>query len=301
MEHILSCNTHAAAGVSQKRVWQPAIEGRNTLTVKSEEAWATEIRRRFGGSIDLAVAIGQFHGSGSPIESGISSFRSWRSISGRRRKLYSVVYKSKRPVSMLQATRNQYNAEISAGSLMPLESKRIAALLLANPDAAQWLDAIEVQNILQKKTPATARRQATLIRKRLMTLDPQGWEMIATRENEVANQLLLAASIKHSYLLGDFFRLVYALRQRGLEPALAANSWHDFLTEITHHDAAVANWSDSTKAKLFQVIVRILAETKFLESARSMRITPQALHPDVARYLRKHHETYVLECLERTA
>jgi len=201
---------------------------------------------------------------------------------------------------MLQATRTRYNAEISAGSLMPLESKRVAALLLAKPDEAAWLDAIEVQNILQKKTPATARRQATLIRKRLMTLAPQAWEMIATRESEVANQLLLAASIKHSQLLGDFLRIVYAQRQRGLEEALSANSWHDFLTEIAHHDTAVAGWSESTKAKLFQVIVRILAEAKFLENARSMRITPQALHPDVSRFLRKHHDTYVLECLERT-
>ncbi len=202
---------------------------------------------------------------------------------------------------MLQVTRTRYNAEISAGSLMPLESKRVAALLLAKPDEAAWLDAIEVQNILQKKTPATARRQATLIRKRLMTLDPQAWEMIATRESEVANQLLLAASIKHSQLLGDFLRIVYSQRQRGLEETLSTNSWHDFLTEIAHHDAAVASWSDSTKDKLFQVIVRILAEAKFLESARSMRITPQALHPEVTRYLHKHHDSYVLECLERTA
>lgn len=202
---------------------------------------------------------------------------------------------------MLQATRIRFNAEISAGSLMPLESKRIAALLLTKPDEVTWHDAIEVQNILQKKTPATARRQATLIRKRLMTLDPQAWEMIATRESEVANQLLLAASIKHSHLLGDFLRGVYAQRQRGLEPTLVAHSWQDFLAEIAHHDAAVSGWSPSTKTKLFEVIVRILAETKFLESTRSMRITPHALHPDVARYLRQHHETYVLECLERTA
>ena len=61
------------------------------------------------------------------------------------------------------ATMPPYNAEISAGSLLPLESRRIAALLLTDPDDAAWRHAIEVENILQKKTPATARRQATLI------------------------------------------------------------------------------------------------------------------------------------------
>lgn len=182
---------------------------------------------------------------------------------------------------------------------MPLESKRVAALLLTQPDDIAWRDAIEVQNILQKKTPATARRQATLIRKRLMTLDAKAWEMIASREGEVVNQLLLAASVKHSLLLGDFLRRVYADRQRRLETSLSATDWQDFLVECAHHDAAVANWTDGTKAKLFQVIVRILVEAKYLESVRSMKLTPQSPHPDVERYLRKHHESYVLQCLER--
>ncbi|TAG33462.1 MAG: DUF1819 family protein [Polaromonas sp.] len=195
---------------------------------------------------------------------------------------------------------NRYNAEISAGSLMQLESKRIAMLLLTDPDERAWRNAIETENILQKKTPATARRQATLLRRRLRTLNPRALRMIVERESEVSIQLLLAAAVKHSQLLGDFMLRVYANRQRRLEPALAPIDWQDFVSECTHHDAAVADWTDATKAKLFQVIVRILAEAKYLESARSMKLTPPSLHPDVRRYLSAHDETYVLDCLERT-
>ncbi len=182
---------------------------------------------------------------------------------------------------------------------MPLESKRIAALLLTQPDEAAWRRAIEIDNILQKKTPATARRQATLIRKRLMTLDVQGREMITVRESEVQLQLLLAAAIKHSPLLGDFMRNVYTLRQRGLDSALNPNDWPEFLAECSHQYPAVALWTASTRAKLFQVIVRVLAEAKYLDNARSMRLTPRSLHPDVRRYLAERQETYVLDCLER--
>jgi len=194
---------------------------------------------------------------------------------------------------------NRYNAEISAGSLMATESRRLATLLLSDPDEATWLQAIEIENILQKKTPATARRQARLIRKRLATLDAEAWKKIAERENEVVIQLLSAAAVKHSQLLGDFMRKVYADRQRRLEPALAPSDWQDFLAECAHHDPAVAAWSESTRAKLFQVIVRILVEAKYLENTRSMKLTPQSLHPDVRRYLSTHDETYVLDCLER--
>ena len=182
---------------------------------------------------------------------------------------------------------------------MPLESRRIASLMLSDPDEAAWRHAIEVDNILQKKTPATARRQSTLIRKRLLTLDAEAWQHIVSRETEVAVQLLLAAAVKHSHLLGDFMRNVFASRQRRLEAALSFTDWHDFLVECAHHDPAVSSWAESTRAKLFEVIVRILVEAKYLESSRTMKLTPQSLHPDVKRYLKAHDETYVLDCLER--
>ena len=182
---------------------------------------------------------------------------------------------------------------------MPLESRRIAALLLTQPDEAAWRQAIGPDNLLQKNTPATAQRQAHLIRKRLATLDEQGWKMVADRESEVQLQLLLAAAIKHSPLLGDFMRNVYALRQRQLEPALTRQDWPDFLAECAHHDPAVALWADSTRAKLREVAVRILVEAKYLDNARTMKLTPQSLHPDVRGYLAQRHETQVLDCLER--
>jgi hypothetical protein len=172
----------------------------------------------------------------------------------------------------------RYNAEISAGSLLPLESRRIAALLLTQPDAAAWQHAVEVDNILQKKTPATAWRQARLLQRRLSTLDAQAWQMMVSRESEVLTQMLLAAAVKHSCLLGDFLLRVYADRQRRLEPALAPVDWQDFLSECAHRDPVVLTWSATTKAKLFQVIVRILAEAKLLESARSLKLTPHACH-----------------------
>jgi len=182
---------------------------------------------------------------------------------------------------------------------MSSESRRIASLLLSDPDEATWRQAVEIENILQKKAPATARRQARLIRRRLTTLDVAAWKKIAERENEVVIQLLLAAAVKHSHLLGDFMRTVYANRQRRLDVAVSPSDWYDFLADCAHHDPAVANWSESTRAKLFQVIVRILVEAKYLENTRSMKLTPQSLHPDVHRYLSTHRETYVLDCLER--
>ena len=190
-----------------------------------------------------------------------------------------------------------YNAEISAGSLMLPETRRIAKLLLENPTEERWIYALKVENILQKN-PATARRQARLIRNRLITLDTEGWQLIAGGDNELASQLLLAASIKHSRLLADFLRDVYAQDLRRLEHSLNLNQWDGFLADCIRRDDQVEGWAASTKEKLFQVIVRILAEAKYLDTTRKMNLTPPILHPGAVSYLKLRGDAETLALME---
>lgn len=191
----------------------------------------------------------------------------------------------------------RYNAEISAGSLMLPESRRIASLLLTRPTPAQWAVALKRDNLLQKSA-ATAQRQARLIRNRLETLDDDGLRWIAEGEAEVGVQLLLVAAIRHSLLLGDFLRDVYGADLRRLEHHLSRRRWDEFLTECAHRDPAIASWTASTRAKLFQVIVRILAEAKYLDSARCMGLTPPMLHPLTRSYLVRLGDTTTLSRME---
>ena len=192
-----------------------------------------------------------------------------------------------------------YNAEISAGSLMLPESRRIAALLLTSPSREQWFAALKLDNLLQKKTPATAHRQAQLIRKRLKTLEDEGLKLIATGSQEIATQLLFAAAVKHSRIFADFLLDVYAGKLRRLEQNLSpAKDWDAFLAECVQRDPELANLSASTKAKVLQVILRVLAEGRYVDSTRTLRLTPPHLHPDVVSYLKRHGENEVLAIMD---
>ena len=66
-----------------------------------------------------------------------------------------------------------------------------------------------------------------------------------------------AASVKHSRLLGDFMRDVVAGHVRRFEESLVPSDWDAFLADCIQRDPAVAGWSDTTKAKLLQVVLRI--------------------------------------------
>lgn len=193
-----------------------------------------------------------------------------------------------------------YNAEISAGSLMLPESRRIARLLLTRPSQAEWDEALKGENLLQKK-PATARRQARLIRNRLETLDEEGWMLVVDGDGELSNQVLLAAAARHSLLLSDFLRDVYGDDLRRLEQRLSHRQWDAFLAECEHRDPAVAMWAATTRAKLFQVIVRILVEAKYLDHARRMRLTPPMLHPKTRAYLKRLGDQSTLARMEPQA
>ena len=184
---------------------------------------------------------------------------------------------------------NLYNAEISAGAIMLVETKRLAKLLLEQPTQEEWNHALVEENILQKKTPSTAKRQAALIKKRLDTLTPVGLELITDGDNEVTSQMIFASCILHSELLKDYLQHEYAGHLRRLDTHLNSNSWDAFWVECAKRDPSILAWSDLTKNKLFQVILRILAQVKYIESNKSKRITPPILHPQVVRYLKQNN------------
>jgi hypothetical protein len=177
------------------------------------------------------------------------------------------------------------------------ESRRVAALMLTAPTRQAWVHALRVDNVLQKNTPATAMRVGRLIRARLDTLPEAGWLLIAQGPQEAALQSLLAAAMLHSRLLTDFMRDVVAAHHHKLDPALIRQDWPPFLADCAARDPASARWSRSTQTKLWQVLIRILTEGRYLESAQTLRLRSPGLHPDVRRMLEKSGHTPLIHTL----
>jgi hypothetical protein len=93
-------------------------------------------------------------------------------------------------------------------------------------------------------------------------------------------------------------RDVVAGHLRRYEHTLSPADWEAFLADCTQRDPTVATWSASTRAKLLQVTLRILAEARYVESTRCLRLTPPLLHPGVLRYLNSRSEGATLAILE---
>jgi len=192
---------------------------------------------------------------------------------------------------------NIYNGDIAAGSLLIQETRKIASLLLNNVAGKEWRRAIEIDNILQKRSPASAIRQARLIKKRLTLMTPELWKLIKEGNSDIAVQAILAASIKHSLLLGDFMDKTLREHWLTFNYKISDRDWNNYLETCVQIDPKVSEWKDSTISKLKQVVFRILAEAKYIDNTRTLKLLPVSIVPELRHYLTKNSENYVLKCM----
>jgi hypothetical protein len=192
----------------------------------------------------------------------------------------------------------RYQAEITTGSLKVTESRRIANLLRQGTSEMGWKEALYDQNILQTRSPATARRLALLLRGRLGLMDADLWTLVRDGSSLVATHACLAAAVKHSALLGDFLDLVVREQYQCYAEALSNKLWEEYIVDCRGRDPDMPQWSNSTIARLRSSVFQILAQAGYVENTRTLRLQTAHMAPQALDYLTDHHEHYVLRCLQ---
>ena len=97
--------------------------------------------------------------------------------------------------------------------------------LLRGFDQEGWNEAIVDKNVLQARSPKTAKRLTLLIRGRLETMGKELWRLVRDGKGDVATHAVLAAAVKHSPLLGDFLDLVVREQYRLFAERLTNKLW----------------------------------------------------------------------------
>ena len=197
-----------------------------------------------------------------------------------------------------QGTGMRYKGDLTAGALKVPESRIIADLLLRGVDDAGWRRAIYDENVLQARSPKTAKRLRTLIRHRLETMTDDLWRLVRDGTGDEATHACLAATVKHSHLLGDFLDLVVREQYKLYAETLSKKLWPDYVEECRSRDPDMPQWSESTIARLRSSVFLILAEAGYLDGVRTAKLQSVHIVQPVLRYLRKHDEQYVLRCIQ---
>ena len=194
--------------------------------------------------------------------------------------------------------RFHYDSDLSGGSLQVRESRIVADLLLQDASPEQWHEVIQQQNRLQKRAPASAKRVAQAIRKRLERLDAPFWRAIRDGDDELATQVVFCSAMERNLLLVEFIETVlkdaFVTRAGVLEPY----HWNEFLDERSHRDSTITTWTESSRKKMAQVVYRMLAEVGLLKSTRNMKLQNLMIRSEVRVLLDDSYRNRIKACLE---
>jgi hypothetical protein len=197
-----------------------------------------------------------------------------------------------------RTTGMRYSADITAGALKLPESRVIASLLIRGLSSQGWREAIYDQNVLQTRSPESAKRLVRLIRSRLDQVDAELWRWVAEGDTTVATHAVLAAAVKQSHLLGDFLDLVVRDQYRVFNERLTNSLWDQYLDDCRGRDPQMPEWHDSTRSRLRSSVFQILAQTGYVQDTRSLKLQTVFIADEVIDYLKRHDEVYVLRCIQ---
>ncbi|EMF9069854.1 TPA: DUF1819 family protein [Vibrio vulnificus] len=192
----------------------------------------------------------------------------------------------------------KYLGDLIGGSLMIKESQLIADLLLTQPSKEQWDDAIVNQNILQKRSPASAKRNAATIKKRIGSLSNEFLSALANANHEAAAQLMMAATLINSPLLADFMRTVVMDAKRMYRESIDNKDWEYFWEDKCRLYPEFAEMSESSTYKIAQVAFKVMTDGGFLESTKSKVLTNIYIEPDVRSLLIEMDKEDIIQAME---
>lgn len=181
---------------------------------------------------------------------------------------------------------------------MVRESRIVAGLLMDGVTPEQWDEAIRVENVLQKRTPASAKRNATAIRKRLERLEPEFWRALRDGDDELATQVAFCGALERNLLLVEFMETTLRDAYISRAEKLDAFVWADFLEDRSHRDPAICDWTESSRKKMGQVAFRMLAEVGFLKSTRKLELQHVVTRPELKVLLEDHYKQRIIKCME---
>ena len=191
-----------------------------------------------------------------------------------------------------------YDSDLIGGSLMVRESRIIADLLLQQATAEQWQQAIQLENVLQKRTAASAQRNATAIRKRLERLEPDFWKALRDGDDELATQVAFCGALERNLLLVEFMETVLRDAYTSQAEQLDSYVWLDFLEERSQRDPDIVDLKESSKKKMGQVVFRMLAEVGYLKSTRKLELQRVIVRAELRSLLEEHYKQRIKRCME---
>lgn len=195
-----------------------------------------------------------------------------------------------------------YSAVLTREQFLFYETRTTAKLLCEGLPPAAVIDRIAADNLFQYPTERSVRGMAQTCLKRLDALnDPVLVQAIAEQPADTAKQICLYAMMRQYRLVWDFMVTVIGEKYRSFDMSFGKMDLNTFFLRLQEQDDWVAAWSDTTIAKLKQVLQKLLIENEYLDNVKSVCLNPVLLSPLLENAIRANGDEAALpafNCIE---
>lgn len=166
---------------------------------------------------------------------------------------------------------------------------RIVASLLCNGDSREEIyDQIKQENLFQFPTERMIRSMTNICLKRMDALESKELiHLISDSSTDVAKQIVLYAIMRENGIVYDFMTDVIGEKYRTQQMHFSHKDINIFFDSLQDQYPAAENWTESTRAKLRQVLTKFLAECGYLDTVRSEKLNPVYLYPELEEEIRQ--------------
>lgn len=182
----------------------------------------------------------------------------------------------------------QYRSTIKSMPYLYKETKKAAGLVLKGFKEFEIKEMSIKDNIFQMNSEARKKEVASMIMRRLKSLDTFLLDKLVNGNIETSKQIVIYAIMKTDRLFFEFMNEVYRDKIVLREKYISDSDFNVYFQRKSEQSETVASWKEYTFYKLKQIFIRVLFEAGFIKNQKGDKeINVPIIEHELAEYLNK--------------
>ena len=165
-----------------------------------------------------------------------------------------------------------YSLSFTAASLMFYETEQVARLYLEHDDWKVVSEMVVDDNVLQKGTVSTRKREFAEIKKRLVNLNKDELLFLTEATTDELKLYCLVLCAKTYRLIFEFISEVVRDKYLMFDYVIYDSDYAKFIESKTASSEKLQSITEKTEYKIKQVIFRILEQSSLIDSSKARNI-----------------------------
>ena len=189
---------------------------------------------------------------------------------------------------------SEYNGGLTREQFLFYEIRIVANMLCQGYSRDEILEKIKTENLFQFPTERMISTITKTCFKRIDALQSENLiENLAHSYVDVSKQINLYAMMRYNRIVWDFMVNVIGEKFRTQQLDFSGKDLNLFFFRLQEQNDNVASWSDSTIAKIKQVLKKSLIECDYLDNSKAEQLNTVYLFPELESGIQENGDKVV--------